>query len=673
MTSISESVKSLAPAGADKQVENVLKALETADFENFLSDLQTYEMTPENKKTLMVKCIAHFPHDRIVALSKKLSVDQHVFLGVPYDPFGDGNAKSFYIFQEPLNTSGDFYHLLAYVALSLSLGYKVPKLLLTDDILKGQGTETPFTQNKTFLTQLHLEDHLIERKFEPSPRSSSNSRRKVVRSQLKIEKNIGMDQKVVTCILSAEADKMGKVECCRRIRNVLMNQAGVGNSEKGSNPLPPQACSILELIQGSERPVVVLHLRTARDTKEGANPQSDLDSSVVSSLLKYLNKSKFFVVVVHAGSRMLSRMDGYKSIKNELTENNLYEPFSQKEDNAKFSHLCFFLQLFEIASKINHSLKVIGNTSGTTDIISFLGFNVLNVHHFANHVGYYLNYRMLTQLAFMDVISKDSLKRAVEDQVYFENMFDDPPPTVTTLQIDFAQNWKKTMTLLELISNEDGCISINEGASLCCVIGYYDEALTAVNAKRSSLTDEKDLRLLTIPCAESAFRKVTERIGNIIKHNRLEVEVTDLSAKINHEFFSGGINAGNNTMMAMNKVSSQGTYVTNGATYNHQTSFAPFVAPPQFPSPHAVGVGVGVGTGVGVGAPPTGYPSANMYPNTVHGHSGTSTMLGSSAPSPAVPSNVGNSIYDPSALTGSHGRPGNGFHTTSYNNLRWKR
>eukprot|EP01040_Poterioochromonas_malhamensis_P005347 gene5349-5734_t len=95
MTSNSESVKSLAAAGADTQVEDVLKALKTADFENVLSDLQTYEMTPENKKTLMVKCIADFPHDRIVALSKKLSVDHHVFLGVPYDPFGDGNANSY--------------------------------------------------------------------------------------------------------------------------------------------------------------------------------------------------------------------------------------------------------------------------------------------------------------------------------------------------------------------------------------------------------------------------------------------------------------------------------------------------------------------------------------------------------------------------------------------------
>eukprot|EP01040_Poterioochromonas_malhamensis_P005346 gene5348-5733_t len=478
-----------------------------------------------------------------------------------------------------------------------------------------------------------------------------------------------MDQKVVTCILSAEADKMGKVECCRRIRNVLMKQAGVGDSisEKGPNPLPQQARNILELIQRSERPVVVLHLRTARDTKEGANPQSDLDSSVVSSLLNCFNNLNFFVVVVHAGSRMLSRMDGYKDIKDELTKNNLYEPFSQEEDNAKFSHLCFFLQLFDIASKINPPLKVIGNTSGTTDIVSFLGFNVLNVHHFANHVAYYLNYRMLTQLAFMDVISKESLKCAVKAQVYFKNMFDDPPPTVTTLQIDFAQDWKKTMTFSELISNEDGRISINEGVSLCCVIGYYEEPPTVVNAKRSSLTEEKDLCLLTIPCAESVFLKVRERIGNIIEHRRLEAEVTDLSAKINHEFFSGGNNAGNNPMMAMNKASSQGTYVINGATYNHQTSFAPF-APPQVPYPHAVGVGGGVG-GVGVGAPPTGYPSANMYPNTVHGHSGTSTMLGSSAPSPVVPSNVGNSIYDPSALTGSHGRPGNGFHTTSSNNI----
>jgi len=87
-------------------------------------------------------------------------------------------------------------------------------------------------------------------------------------------------------------------------------------------------------------------------------------------------------------------------------------PFHQqrREDMAKLVHLELFLRLYDRRNEIQ-LLGIIGNTSGTLDLLSLIGHNVFNIHNFkAKPIFDYQDYRMFLQTSFLAVEREDNVK-----------------------------------------------------------------------------------------------------------------------------------------------------------------------------------------------------------------------------------------------------------------------
>jgi hypothetical protein len=81
-----------------------------------------------------------------------------------------------------------------------------------------------------------------------------------------------------------------------------------------------------------------------------------------------------------------------------------------KRDLGKLAHLELLLRLYDLRESIN--LKgVIGNTSGTLDLATFIGHRVFNIHHFDNPSRgiTYQDYRLLLQMSFLTVERSDNI------------------------------------------------------------------------------------------------------------------------------------------------------------------------------------------------------------------------------------------------------------------------
>lgn len=538
-------INTIRPAG-NAELKNSILALITqgdaATIKHAFEELDGHEdnLLPSDKNELILAAQKRNSHAIVVFLKNHFKMP--IYLGIPPEPFGE--AKRLLIGQEPLNTTGDFYHLLAFIALSISLGYDVPKLACTYEETQDEGTKLAYSRDLALLNILGL-GNLIEEdinaKIAHLGRSSSNSRRLALRESIKAGGFHLLDQKATTAILAEQCSLFGLEKISAMIRPILSRlPQDLPNNVK--QYIYRFGVTQRKSIKHSPKPYVVMHLRFAgKSKKPGYNEQQDLQPRFIIDVANYLQEKGRVVLFVHSTSRAavdccyhliqtLDIINNNKALNPFIPEDKLYssqfgeyglpdylsdlaQPIGtptpwQTVDIGKVLHLQFFLKLYKLSKQLepsNRPIKVIGNTSGTTDAVAFIGHNVLNIHHFnSEHIGQidYQNYRILMQLAFMSVIEQSNLRNVKPD---IEQWLVGKHICPNTEKFD-------TNNISELLEHKGKIVM--DFAILCCVLGWPERKRSNTN-----VTDGASAELINsaIHCFETVKARFQEsRVTNSV-------------------------------------------------------------------------------------------------------------------------------------------------------------
>lgn len=346
----------------------------------------------------------------------------------------NNNWPLYLITSAPLQSSGDIYHVAAFLLIMRAYGSLLPKVVLTYDTVPSTAavpTNVNYVQtyhhavqrSGAFLRGLGLGAWVSEHNI-----SSHNSgayyngrRQEAIDSFLAKEypNRYYIDQRTTTTLLVSFAKKVGREQSTTIIRRQLR---GYCDSDyfKGQELTQIQQYgstskqSIMNKYPGAQ-PFLVIHRREAGGQK-GANANQTFPSSpqeaFLATVIKFLTAKGIGTIIINANSRQAP--DGYLDT---LT----FSPFSLKQtsyisreveqgvqterDLSKFYHLELLLQIYTLTN----CLGVVGNTSGTLDLVSFMGFRVFNLHVFDQLPAIdYQDYRLMMQMIFLTIqVSKE--------------------------------------------------------------------------------------------------------------------------------------------------------------------------------------------------------------------------------------------------------------------------
>ncbi|MDP3704971.1 MAG: hypothetical protein Q8R24_03555 [Legionellaceae bacterium] len=306
-------------------------------------------------------------------------------------PLGLSDTNSEYLLTHaPLNSSGDIYHILAYLILCTHFQKKIPKVMLTYDV---STTEKQANRAHNFAKSLSYSSF-----FHTENIGSNNAYHEVVR-QSQLEKYIDahysntvyVDQMATTTIIAQMFLRYG----FKTITEIL--QRGFSKYDKHYFPQNAQQKvqqyvddNLKQLKQHEEnKPIVVLHIRYAKTANNHLNIPDDL----VVKLVDFLNEKGYDAWCVLADDRK-NQLPNYFSRYASRPFNTLVEV--NGNDYTKFQHL----QLMTAMAKNELIKGVIGNTSGTLDACAFVGNRVYNIHQFNDELSYQ-DLRFIMQVTFL--------------------------------------------------------------------------------------------------------------------------------------------------------------------------------------------------------------------------------------------------------------------------------
>ncbi|MCE2717138.1 MAG: hypothetical protein ACK4V2_03940 [Pseudomonadota bacterium] len=320
-----------------------------------------------------------------------------------------GAGSKYVISMVPMNSSGDSYHILAYLILSLSHGKKVPDILLTydgaDEIRELESKMNAFTQVQR---TLHFAQVLgYGGYFKTAFIDTGNCQRENNR-QHKLEEYLSataythyIDQKALTTIIAEHFRTFGKDNTTQRLREGFNKYSAQHLSKAACKQLVKKARDEIGRIGANPNPLIVMHVRYSSK----ANEKQNMEDGVIGKLSNYVKSKGYNVWFVFTDGR---KQKAFKSLGNDRTDP---FPFYQgNEDNGKYFHLQLLLNL----RTLPNLRGIIGNTSGTLDLAGFLGHNVYNLHNVQQAFDYQ-SCRILIQSSFLTVerLNFDSLENAL--------------------------------------------------------------------------------------------------------------------------------------------------------------------------------------------------------------------------------------------------------------------
>lgn len=323
---------------------------------------------------------------------------QQGFLGLPRKLLDD--AKPNYIISmAPINSSGDIYHIAAFLLLSLAKNYQIPSVMLTYD---AGTTKAQAERSLLFVEMLDLSSYFmsISQINTDSNCHRQNKRQAELHNYFSTQREIiyYVDQKVLTNILAGKFIK-NKKKTTLQLRASFKRRNSELFPQKINNEIQNITSKWLNqikktIVNGS---LIILHLRYSAN----ANEVQNFEDGFIARLKKYLEEKGLVVWFIITDSRLSKSFTGIR--KNRIS------PFSRKilercskiknHDYGKILHLEILDQLLDLPQ-----LKgVVGNTSGTLDLAAFLGHRVFNIHQFTYPDIDYQDYRILLQVSFFTV------------------------------------------------------------------------------------------------------------------------------------------------------------------------------------------------------------------------------------------------------------------------------
>jgi hypothetical protein len=416
----------------------------------------------------------------------------------------------------PINSSGDIYHILSYIMLTLH--YKispVPRILLSYD---ADDTKTQIERSLNLAKALGYGEYFAEAVHLNPSAFHQNVRQKTLEDYLKSQLDPQtstihyLDQKSSTSFVAQYF-----IQDRLRSSSILREGYGRRNSQEISstaqNTLRDYADYWIRQINQSRvnnQPVVILHIRHSGDANESQN----LPGNFLTKFAQYIeDKGGYRVWYIFADGRKTGSFTGIDArrispfsdpLKKDKANYSHLNQFSQallsekqNYDYGKLRHLQLLLRLHELGS--NDLKGIIGNTSGTLDLAGFIGHNVYNIHNLKSASIAYQDYRILIQMSFLSV---DFFKKIQYDELEKSNTRNWRNYEITTADIKpilpNIYDWLRVEGMPIMTSPLTFCEPKYENAGFWELL-YCDE-----------ITRTSD-RLLELPFAPGIKRYVRER------------------------------------------------------------------------------------------------------------------------------------------------------------------
>ena len=271
------------------------------------------------------------------------------------------------IFCPPVDSSGDVYHIAVYMMLCRFFSLRIPHVYLFYDT---DNTKMQAMRSKDFLKSLKFNDVTIQEIILKCHQAKNRLQKSTLFLLSKNQKAI--DQKTTTSLISNLYLKYGDLitnQIQKYFINITMPLATIHSW------IQVQLKDIK--LKFSSNKFVVLHLRYSKKT----NTEQNFSLEQLKKISMVLAEQKIDLIILDVGSNQGNDFaKRYNSV--EYANAHVINVFSGitdlEKDHAKFPHISLLINL----SRFKGFLGVIGNTSGSLDLVGFLGLNVLCIHRF---------------------------------------------------------------------------------------------------------------------------------------------------------------------------------------------------------------------------------------------------------------------------------------------------
>lgn len=302
------------------------------------------------------------------------------------------------VFCPPVNSSGDVYHIGAYLILCRTLAVNVPLVALFYD---SDGTKIQAKRSKGFLAGLGFTNVRVVEIEEPN--GTRFKTRAIPAAEL--AKSYGehpIDQKATTSLLSFAILEYGN-SILDSIHQHIYDICLKKNMRPAFEWVMDRKREAEAKLAISKNNFVIISIRHSKD----ANSEQDFPIAQLTVIAKLLATYNIRMVLLDVGG-FIGKIFSAKHTKDIYAKSTAISVFPEipelRSRYTKFPHLCL-LQEF---AKMPTCLGVIGNTSGTLDIAPLMGIHTLCIHKF--NLGKkneliipYQDMRILLQSQFMSV------------------------------------------------------------------------------------------------------------------------------------------------------------------------------------------------------------------------------------------------------------------------------
>ena len=351
-------------------------------------------------KEILQHCYSHYRHEFITFLGIFFN---HAFnFYFPCIQFNE-IAPFYVISMAPMDSTGDIYHVLAYLILGTHYGYSSPTIYLTWDIDK---VKEKINLSYLFLSAFGYKNKVFAAQV-PYQAGRQNSRQAATNHYFSQQLRVlyYLDQRTTTGIITHHClrNDVGQVGAMIKggLRAVwnrhLHNQ--IGQQDPAYAYLPPALVNRIEQfantevgkmqVQAGQRPLVIFHIRRATGTTNNAN---DFGETVYKKIVNYLQHHGYITWFISADHRQ-NALKGLQNVTKPF-KGFVYNENGVLQDYSKLAHFRLLLAIAD--TLLNGFIGIIGNTSGTLDLAAFMGIRTYNLHHVTSQIDYQA-LRILTQ------------------------------------------------------------------------------------------------------------------------------------------------------------------------------------------------------------------------------------------------------------------------------------
>jgi hypothetical protein len=335
--------------------------------------------------------------------------------------------NQYIITMAPMNSSGDIYHILAYLMLAIEYGNRIPKVELTYDIVPSDKSARPTkktlstfhqaNRGKLFADTLGLQNFVTVRNVSASRGLSNsyreNSRQSYLTKDLQARSKQGnpiyyIDQIATTHLIASHVMEFGYAKTAK----ILQRRFAFRNPElfpqSTQNHIDDFVKNIMMRISNIQKSpnqkLIILHIRHSSH----ANEKQNFPDTFIKPFKIMLQEKGFQLCLILADDRNnnsyyvdpphINPEDKHTVECSPFKDKSCYDAASGK-DYAKQQHLQLLLSL----AKYKNTWGIIGNTSGTLDLAAFIGIATYNIHTFTESKISYQECRLYFQLVIFSI------------------------------------------------------------------------------------------------------------------------------------------------------------------------------------------------------------------------------------------------------------------------------